>query len=106
MFLAATCFSRAADKSSWNWLRVVPWINSFAPYLAPSFWQAAFIAGSITLSRTRSTDPMFATMFGAPEAGCARRPASLRHGASYVELGMVWGMGRIGKFEVWSVLAC
>jgi len=35
--------------------------------LAPSFWQAAFIAGSITLSRTLSTLPMLATISGASD---------------------------------------
>ena len=43
----------------------MPWISSLAVYLAPSFWQAAFIAGSITLLLTLSTLPTLATISGA-----------------------------------------
>ena len=42
-----------------------PWISSLARVLAPSFWHAAFIAGSITLLRTVSVSPMLATISGA-----------------------------------------
>ena len=91
----ATCCSSESDSSSWNFDARRALDQFLGVYFAPTFWQAAFIAGSMTLvADVVPTLPMLATISGASAGGDA--PDDREIGFDLISVAAVEADGRAG----------